>query len=281
MKSNSNIHGLLVPHSPTLLEDELMNTPSPIIEALQQKGRRLKDWDIGAVIAVSTHWQTHENFHVDASPFHSTITDYYGFRKEIEYDVAGLPDLARILISGGQKSLLPVSERRRGVDHAVTIPLYFMFPEKNIPVIPLSVSGSPLCAFRWGRQLGKELRSWNRNVLFMASGSLSHDLSAFMRGSTAADYETFDRRLLQLLSEGNGMDVLNLDPKLIDRSKPEGGFRDLMMLLGVMGSQTRGNVLAYQALPGVGLGVVEFQDAESYPLDEVLLENEAFSAATH
>ena len=49
MKNTSNIHGLLVPHSPTLLEDELMNTPSPIIEALRQTGRKMKDWNIDAV----------------------------------------------------------------------------------------------------------------------------------------------------------------------------------------------------------------------------------------
>ena len=102
-----------------------------------------------------------------------------------------------------------------------------------------------------------------------------------MRGSAAADYEKFDRNLLQLLADGNGMDALNLDQQLLDRSKPEGEFRDLMMLLGVMGSQTRGNLLAYQALPGVGLGVVEFEDAGHYPLDEKWIKNTAPTAAVH
>ena len=45
---------------------------------------------------------------------------------------------------------------------------------------------------------------------------------------------------------------------LVHAAKPEGGFRDLMMLLGVMGANTTGRQLAYEQTAGVGLGVVAF-----------------------
>jgi len=85
------------------------------------------------------------------------------------------------------------------------------------------------------------------------------------------EHEEFDRQVLALLSEGTGMDVLAMDKELIKMAKPEGNFRDLCMLLGVMGSQTRGHVRAYDKLPGVGQGVVEFNDSGFNEQDEELV----------
>jgi|GEM_PF-1184331 len=271
IKLDSNIHGVIVPHAPTLLEDEMDQKSSSVITALQDIGKRMEEWGVEAVVAATTHWQTGEKFFIDNSPFHKTVMDYYGFRKEIEYDVSGQPELAELLLQAGEKNLIYPSVRKHGIDHAIAIPLHFMFPEKKIPVIPLSVSGSPLCAFRWGRTLGSTLRNWGGKVLFLASGSLSHDLSCFMRGERVREHETFDRQVLALLSEGKGMDVIDIDKELIKAAKPEGKFRDLCMLLGVMGSQTRGRVRAYERLPGVGQGVVEFKDSGCNERDEELV----------
>lgn len=271
MKLDSNIHGIIVPHAPTLLEDEMDQRSSVVITALQDIGRRMTEWGVEVIVAATTHWQTEENFYVDNSPLHKNLMDYYGFRREIEYDAPGQPELAELLLKAGQKNLLFPRALKHGIDHAIAIPLHFMFPKQNIPVIPLSVARSPLCAFRWGRTLGSTLRKWGGKVLFLASGSLSHDLSCFMQGKMLKEHEQFDRQVLGLLSQGQGMDVLDIDPQLIKQAKPEGDFRDLCMLLGVMGSQTRGHVQAYEQLPGVGQGVVEFLDAGYNEDDEALL----------
>lgn len=270
MKFTSNIHGIIVPHAPTLLEDEMDQKSSSVITALQDIGTNMKEWGVEVVVAATTHWQTKEKFFIDNSSFHKTVMDYYGFRTSTEYDVAGQPELAELLLKAGEKNLIFPSPQKHGIDHAISIPLHFMFPEKNIPVIPLSVAGSPLCAFRWGRTLGTTLRNWGGKVLFLASGSLSHDLSYFMSGKMLGEHEKFDRQVLGLLAEGKGMDVLKIDQQLIKEAKPEGDFHDLCMLLGVMGSQTLGQVKAYEKLPGVGLGVVEFTDAGYNEQDEEL-----------
>jgi 3,4-dihydroxyphenylacetate 2,3-dioxygenase len=280
MKLEPNIHGLIVPHAPTLLEDEMDHKESSIITALQDVGKNMKEWGVEVVIAITTHWQT-EKFSIDDSPFHNTITDYYGFRREIEYNVVGHPALAGQLLKAGEKNLIFPAALRWGVDHAVTIPLHFMFPDKDIPVIPVSVSGSPLCAFRWGRTLGKAIRDWGGKALFLASGSLSHDLASFRTGRMVTEYDIFDQLVLKLLSDGMGMELLKMDPRLIETAKPEGAFRDLMMLLGVMGSQTPGYVRAYEQLPGVGLGVVEFNDPGYNEMDEELIKTFQSNGVKH
>jgi len=268
---SSNIHGIIVPHAPTLLEDEMDQKSSSVITALQDMGVKMKDWGVEVVVAATTHWQTDEKFFIDNSPFHKNVMDYYGFRREIEYDAPGQPELAELLLQAGQKNLIFPRALAHGIDHAIAIPLHFMFPKQDIPIIPLSVARSPLCAFRWGRTLGSTLRNWGGKVLFMASGSLSHDLSCFMRGKMLKEHEQFDRQVLTLLSQGKGMEVLEMDQQLIQQAQPEGNFRDLCMLLGVMGSQTRGQVQAYEQLPGVGQGVVEFTDGGYNKHDEELL----------
>lgn len=262
MKPDTTIYGMIVPHAPTLLEDELDGRETPVITALRQAGQELKAWNIDAVVAISTHWQTQE-FRVDDSALHQTVTDYYGFRREIRYDVPGHPALARHLLQAGRDNLIFAQPERHGADHAISIPLYFMFPERDVPVIPLSIAGSALCAFRWGRTLGSALREWGGNVLVLASGSLSHDLHSFATGRILTEHQLFDQQVLQQLMAGNGMDLLQMNPDLIKLAKPEGEFRDLFMLLGILGSKSRGRVEAYESLPGVGLGVVSFAAAQT------------------
>lgn len=271
MNLESNIYGLVVPHAPTLLEDEMDHKNSTVINALQDVGKKMSEWGVEVVIAASTHWQTKDKFFIDDSDFHRTLTDYYGFRREVQYDVNGHPDLARLLLKVGEQKLIFPGSSKRGVDHAITIPLHFMFPEKNVPVIPISIAGTSLCAFRWGRTIGNVLKNWGGKALFMASGSLSHDLACFSCDYFKPEHELFDHQVMKLLSEGNGMGVLEIDTKLIKEAKPEGAFRDLFMLMGVMGSAARGQVLAYEKLPGVGHGVIEFTKAGYNDRDEELL----------
>lgn len=271
MKLESNIYGLIVPHAPTLLEDEIDNKKSTVIDALQDVGQKMRDWGVDVVVAATTHWQTQEKFFVDDAAFHKTLTDYYGFRREIEYDVSGHPDLARLLLQAGEQNLIFPEASKHGIDHAISIPLHFMFPDKTVPVIPISVAGTSLCAFRWGRTIGNVLKNWGGKALFMASGSLSHDLASFAYGQAKPQHEEFDRTVLRLLSEGKGMNVLELDPELVEAAKPEGAFRDLFMLMGVMGSASRGRELAYEKLPGVGQGVIEFTTMGYNDKDEEVL----------
>jgi aromatic ring-opening dioxygenase catalytic subunit (LigB family) len=261
MKVESNIHGIIVPHAPTLLAEKIDDQSSSVIAALQDCGKRMKEWGVEVVVAVTTHWQTEDKFFIDNSSLHETLMEYSNCETKFAYDVFGHPELAELLLRAGEKNLIFPSIRKHGTDHAIAIPLHFMFPEKNIPVIPLSVSGSMLCSFRWGRTLRNTLRKWGGKVLFLASGSLFHDFNCFMSGKMLMEHEKLDWQVLKLLSEGKGMDILGIDQELMGIAKLEGDFRDLFMLLGVMGSQTQGKIRAYEKLPGVGLGIIEFADS--------------------
>lgn len=260
MKIESNIHGIIVPHIPILLAKEMKDQSSSAISALQDCGKRMQEWGVEAVVAVTTHWQTKESFFIDNSLHHETIMDNGGVQGKSKYSVAGHPELANLLLQAGEKNLIYPSIGKYRANHTIAIPLQFMFPEGNIPIVPLSVSGSMLCAFRWGRTLGNTLRSWRGKVLFLVLGAFSQRHARFMDDRWLIEHENFDQLIVKLLSEGKGMELLTLDQERIEKVKPEAAFLGLFMLLGVMGSENPGYIQENEHLSHRGMRIIEFID---------------------
>lgn len=242
-----------------MLETEMDKIHSPVNSSLGELGRQYKKEGVDLVIAASTHWQNDE-FLIDDSKFHKTVYDYYGFRTSLEYDVAGHPEMARWIFQEAEKEYAFPRPGHHGADHAVTIPMHFLFPEKDIPVVITSVGGSLEESLHRGSALRHAVDKSPWNVLFIASGSLSHDLEAFVYRQPDPVHRLFDRTVMDLLEQGKGKALADMDPALVRAGKPEGAFRDVFMLLGFMGPSVRGRVEAFESIPGVGLGVICFEN---------------------
>ena len=67
------------------------------------------------------------------------------------------------------------------VDHSVTVPLHFLTPEMNVPVMPFFISGhvpplpSAQRCYALGQAVGRAIEAWpeNKRVVVMGSGSFS------------------------------------------------------------------------------------------------------------
>ena len=67
------------------------------------------------------------------------------------------------------------------VDHSVTVPLHFLTPDMNVPVVPFFISGhvpplpSAQRCYALGQAVGRAIESWpeNKRVVVMGSGSFS------------------------------------------------------------------------------------------------------------
>ncbi len=113
------------------------------------------------------------------------------------------------------------------------------------------------------RRLGELVRSvaerLQRDLLFIASGDLSHRL---IRGAPAGYDErgaVFDRRVVELLSEGDFDSLERLDDELVRRAG-ECGLRSLIALGGFLGTDAARNpqVFSYEGPFGVGYLVAGF-----------------------
>jgi 4,5-DOPA dioxygenase extradiol len=151
-----------------------------------------------AIVVVSPHWETSVPTVGTASKL-DTIHDFGGFDSrlfEMRYPATGCPEAAQQVVSALQGAGLPVAtDAQRGLDHGAWVPLRQMFPDADVPVIPLSVQhhGGPQHAYRVGQALAPLAR---QGFLIVASGNVTHNLRDWqiisMLGHPTPDYvQTF------------------------------------------------------------------------------------------
>lgn len=151
---------------------------------LAELGRELPRPD--AIVILSPHWITRGEVSVTASTAPSTIHDFGGFPDalyQIQYPAPGAPALAAKIVdmlqSSGWTSSVNVN---RGLDHGAWVPLLYLAPDADIPVVQVSMPASLDTREAW--KLGQALKPLrDMNVLIVASGSLTHNLYEF-RGAT-------------------------------------------------------------------------------------------------
>lgn len=146
---------------------------------LTELGHDLAKKSIKAIVVVSAHWITKHRPYITAAKVPNTIHDFSGFPErlyQLSYPARGEPEIAeiikKILLKQGVNAEL---DDRRGLDHGAWIPLQYLFPEANIPVLQISMPWpmTELQALRFGEAL-KPLRE--QGILLLASGSMTHNL---------------------------------------------------------------------------------------------------------
>jgi 4,5-DOPA dioxygenase extradiol len=137
-----------------------------------------------AILIATAHWLAHQPT-VGGSARPETIHDFYGFPRElfeIHYRAPGAPDLAlqaaQMLDRAG---LSPQLDPAHGLDHGAWVPLRLLYPQADIPVVPLSIQPElgPAHQYAVGRALAP-LR--DQGVLIIGSGSITHNLHDFRAG---------------------------------------------------------------------------------------------------
>lgn len=175
----STLPSLFVAHG----SPEFALRPERLGPALTALGRELPR--PRAVLALSPHWLS-RRLEVQATPRPATVYDFGGFSPalyEVDYPAPGAPGIAaevvRLLAAAGA----PVSVNERiGRDHGVWVPLRYLYPDADVPVLQISqpASGDPAVLLALGRTLAP-LRE--QGVLIVASGGLTHNLYDFRRAA--------------------------------------------------------------------------------------------------
>ncbi|CAM6101621.1 unnamed protein product [Calypogeia fissa] len=134
-----------------------------------------------AILMISAHWDTTEPT-VTCVKMNETIYDFYGFPRELyqlKYEAPGSPELAHKVVDLLKQGGFPKAKinERRGLDHGAWVPLLMMYPERDVPVVQLSVQYPKDGAHHY--KAGQALTSLkNEGVLVIGSGSATHNLGA-------------------------------------------------------------------------------------------------------
>lgn len=173
---NTSFPPLFVSHGSPMIALE----PGATGAFMQRLGRTL---DAGwgrpkAVLAVSAHTTAREAVLLGTDR-HEAVYDFGGFPAELyrlRYDAPGDRAMAASL---GEALSLPVVDHG-GLDHGIWTALRFIYPDADVPVIPLTLT--PQASPAQLMALGERLQALSRDgVLIVATGSITHNLRLLMR----------------------------------------------------------------------------------------------------
>lgn len=135
-----------------------------------------------AVLAVSAHTTARESVLLGGAR-HEAIYDFGGFPPalyQLRYDAPGEPSLAASL---GASLGVPVIDHG-GLDHGIWTALRYIYPEADVPVVPLAFDpqASPAALMTLGERMAALSRE---GVLILATGSITHNLRLLFRPNGA------------------------------------------------------------------------------------------------
>ncbi|MEM1381982.1 MAG: class III extradiol ring-cleavage dioxygenase [Pseudomonadota bacterium] len=163
---------------------------------------RLDEWP-RAILIVSGHWEE-DLPTVNTGPAPDLLFDYYGFPPHtyaLSYRAPGAPQLAEQALKALRDAgVTGRTDKARGWDHGVFVPLMVMFPDADVPVAQLSLQRGldPVTHLKIGAAL-RPLRQ--EGVLILGSGQSYHNMTGLSSGPDA-EADAFDAWLHQA----------NLDP---------------------------------------------------------------------
>ncbi|CUG88855.1 aromatic ring-opening dioxygenase, LigB subunit, putative [Bodo saltans] len=195
-----------------------------------------------AIAVVSAHYEANQPS-IGGAAAPKMLYDYGGFPAEsykLQYSAPGAPDIAKRMVESLNAAGLQGNlDAQRPYDHGVFVPLMVLFPDANIPVIPISVLNSQNGAEHIA--MGRALSEFRKEgVLFLGSGSSMHNFKYFFsNGVYGTEFNNALTKVLAdptLTAEGRleRMKDVRAFPGVAE-AHPEGGFEHLMPLLTCVG----------------------------------------------
>jgi 4,5-DOPA dioxygenase extradiol len=224
-----------------------------------------------AILMVSAHWETSLPMLTGGERL-QTMHDFGGFPEplyRLRYDAPGSLDVANeaaalLRVAGITSSI----NGCRGIDHGAWVPLRWMYPAADVPVVQLSVQ--PGLGTAHHLQMGRAVQSLTgRDVLVIGSGHVTHNLRDWMPSREILrplSYVTaFGEWLEQKLTADDEEALLayrERAPEAVRAHPTEEHLLPLYVALGAAGTAVK-STRVYQGMEGAALSMdaYEFRQA--------------------
>lgn len=236
--------------------------------AFAQLRERLEAAQVEAlVLFTAEHWA---NFFLDhISPYCiGRAAEFVGpvepWLKVERTTIKGDPALARaILARCHERDIEPGFSDELQLDHGTMVPLHFLTPGMDVPVVPIVINTlapplpAPRRCFVLGEAVGEVVRRDPRRIGLIATGGMSHDPGERNHGII---HEAFDRQFLKDMANADTERLRNYT--VAELVGAGAGAAELLNWIALSGALqgARGDVLAYEPVVpwATGIGAMGF-----------------------
>ena len=219
------------------------------------------------IVFTSEHWTNYFLDHISAFCI-GKAAQYSGptepWLKIARGTVQGAPDLAAQLIDFCYaQDIDPAFASEMNFDHGTWLPLHFLTPRMNLPVIPIMINTlaapqpSARRCFSLGRVVGDFARASKKRIGLIATGGMSHDPGEKRHGWID---RAFDQRFLGEMRDAK-LDTLTAY-RSEDLAAEGAGAFELLAWVALAGAlqRYRAEVIAYEAVEpwATGIGLMSF-----------------------
>ncbi len=216
-----------------------------------------------AVLVASAHWETALPM-LGSGTRLETLHDFSGFPAplyDLRYDAPGAPALAeRASALLREAGYTPALNGCRGIDHGAWVPLRWMYPERDVPVVQISVQPAlgPTHHLRIGEALAPLA---SEGVLVIGSGHVTHNLRDWFHHRDDAQPLPYAARFADWLAGALAADdrdaLVNYReraPEAVRAHPTDEHFLPLFIALGAAGPGARA-IRAHASIDGAALAM--------------------------
>lgn len=257
----------IVPHPPIILPEIGRGEERKIqatFDAYQTIARTIGELKPDTIILSSPHASHYaSHFHIAGGP--QGVGDFANFgAEEIVINVDYDRELIEAIVKQADIKEIPALSDDDGfdvLDHGTMVPLYFINKEyQDYQLVRISLSGlTPEEHYIFGQCIREAINQSGKNIVYVASGDLSHVLKIDGPYGYVKEGPLFDEIVTKALSKGDFNTLLNLDERFSDMAA-ECGLRSFIIMAGVIGDdKVESELLSYEGTFGVGYAVATYR----------------------
>lgn len=244
-----------ITHVPSMFISELegpnMGCRKAAIDGLARIGKRIRELDVDTIVIADTHWLVNAGYHINANSDCSgiyTSTEFPHFIRNLEYSYVGDSDLGESIAEEATKmgtfTRCHTDVPSLGLQYGTLVPLKFMGIDESITIVSIAawIYDAELEESRiMGEAVRKAVETSDKNVAFLASGSLSHRIAPnqvvddYLFKNSSPFNEKTDHMVLEMWQKGEIPEFLKMLPQYARHCSGEGNMHDTAMLFGLLG----------------------------------------------
>lgn len=263
----SLLGAFIVPHPPLIIPEVGKGEEKKIsktIESYQVAARRIAELKPDTIIITTPHSIMYSDyFHI--SPGDKARGNFGKFgAKSISFEVDYDEDFTEALEAAAERKGVEagiLGEKDPTLDHGTMVPLYFINQYlKKYRLVRIGLSQLSLTDhYRLGRCITETADKLGRNIVFVASGDLSHKLKENGPYGYAQEGVEFDSEVTKAMERGDFLKFLEFTPDFCE-SAAECGLRSFIIMAGALsGRIVKTELLSYEGTFGVGYAVCTFE----------------------